>query len=209
MNLFCLLWTPLFYFFWVSLRPPKTDSPGEAWGLLLGSAFALVRFTTGPWIFPGEFGFSRWLSALVDTVGLPALMPFLFFVLFSVFRIIPSIREGDPAGFALLWLIPEGILRSVNRAGRHDPLFLTLVPMLWTAVAVGIPFFTRLIPNGNRWLRTVLAVPGIAALSLAAVSCYWAFFCRHLLWGWILLAVTLMPQVFSIGLSLHRVKKYE
>jgi hypothetical protein len=205
MNVFCLLWTPLFYFFWVSLMPSKTNGPAGAAALFLGSVFALSRFITGPWVSPGEFGFCRWLSALVDTAGLPALVPFLFFVFFAALKIIPP--SGDSAGFALLWLIPEGIFRSLSRAGRHDAVFLALVPMLWTALALGIPFFARFIPGGNLRPRTILAASGIAALPAAAVTCYWAFFCQRLLWGWLFFALTLIPPVFSIGLALYQVRK--
>ncbi|MDR0386644.1 MAG: hypothetical protein LBH57_01275, partial [Treponema sp.] len=144
MNFFCFLWTPVFYLFWAALRPSTTRDSYGLWALFLGSVFALVRFITGPWISPGTFGFSRWLSSLVDIVSLPALIPFLFFVLFTVFRTGPS-RENreDPAGFALIWLIPEGVFRSLNRNGSHDPAFLVLVPVLWTALALGIPLFVR------------------------------------------------------------------
>jgi multisubunit Na+/H+ antiporter MnhF subunit len=207
MNLFCLLWTPLFYLFWVSLRPPETHGSAGIWALLLGSVFALVRFITGPWVSPGTFGFSRWLSALVDTAGLPALVPFLFFGFFAALKIIPS--PGDPAGFALLWLIPQGIFRSFSRAGRRDPVFLVLVPVLWTALALGISFFVRFIPCGNRRFRRILALLGMAALLLAAVTCYWAFFCQKFLWGWILFALTLVPFVFSISFPPRRIGKTE
>lgn len=196
MNFFCFLWMPLFYFFWISLRPPTAANSGGVGALLLGSACALVRYITAPWISPGEFGFSRWLSTLVDTVSLPALLPLLFFALFSALNIIPA--PGDPVGFALLWLVPEGMFRSLNPAGRRDPVFLTLVPVLWTAIALGIPLFARFLSNRKRRFRMALALFGITALPLAAASCYWAFFCRRLPLGWVLLAATLMPPVLSL-----------
>jgi hypothetical protein len=203
MNLFCLLWMPLFYCFWVSLVPAKTGGPGNVWALLLGSVFALIRFMTGPWVSSGDFGLSRWFSALVDTAGLPALLPLLFFVFFTVFKIIPS--SDDPAGFALLWLIPGGIFRSVSRSGRHDPVFLVLVPLLWTAIAVGVPFFFRIILDGNKRFLAFLIVPVILAFFLAAVTCYWAFFCQRFLWGWGLFAAAIIPLLCSLVVSLRRV----
>jgi hypothetical protein len=207
MNLFCLLWAPLFYFFWVSLFQAKGSSPGGVWALLLGSVFALIKLITGPWIAPGEFGDYRWFSALVDTVGIPALLPLVLYALFAAFRIIPF--SGDPAGFALLWLIPQGIFRSVSQEGRHDPLFLVLVPLLWTAIVVGISLFIRAMLGGNRRFLAFLAVPGILALPLAAITCYWAFFCQWLLWGWALFAISLLPLVISTGFSIHRAWKYD
>jgi hypothetical protein len=198
MNLFCLLWTPLFYIFWVSLAPEKTRSPGGVGALLLGSAFTLVQFLSGPWIAPGEFGLSRWLSALVDVIGLPALLPFLFFALFVLFRIVPV--DADPVDFALLWLIPGGILRSVSRSGIHDPVFLVLVPLLRTAVVVGLALFIRLISR-RRALTVIFAVSGILSLPPAASACYWAFFSQQLLWGWILFALSLLPLVCFVLIS--------
>jgi hypothetical protein len=201
MNFFCLLWAPLFYLFWISLGPLNAVNSGGLAALFFGCVWAVVRYTTGPWIFPGEFGFSRWLSALVDTVGLPALAPFLFFVLFAALKITPS--PGNPSGFALLWLIPEGILRSISRAGRHDPVFLALVPVLWTSLALGIPFFVRIL-LGTRVFQKAFGLFGIAALPAMAVTCYWAFFGRYFPLGWVLFAVTLMPPFFSIIVSLCR-----
>lgn len=207
MNLFCILWAPFFYFFWISLNPAKNDSSGGVWALLLGSAFALIKFITGPWIPPGEFGGNRWLSALVDTIGIPAILPFALYALFAAFRIIPF--SGDMAGFALLWLIPQGVLRSLSREGRYDPIFLALVPLLWTALVVGIACFIRILTGGNRRFVAFLAVPGILALPLAAVTCYWAFFCQRILWGWALFAGSLLPLVIFMGVSLHQAWKFE
>jgi hypothetical protein len=206
MNLFCLLWIPLFYFFWAALTPAETTSPGGVWALLLGSAFTLTRFITGPWVSLGEFGLFRWLSALVDTVGLPALMPLLFFVLFVFLKVVPS--SEDPTGFALLWLIPEGILRSISRNGRHDAVFLVLVPLLWTAVTVGMPFFVRVILDGNRWFLKVLALFGTLILPLAAATCYWAFFCQRLLWGRVSFGITLLPLILFTSAEFRRAWKH-
>jgi hypothetical protein len=198
MNLFCLLWTPLFYIFWVSLTPEKTRSPGAVGALLLGSAFTLVQFVSGSWIAPGEFGLSRWLNALVDVIGLPALLPFLVFALFALLRIVP--RDADPVDFALLWLIPGGVLRSVSRSGIHDPVFLVLIPLLRTAVVVGLGFFIRII-SGKRALAVIFAVSGILALPPAASACYWAFFSQRLVWGWVLFALSLLPLVCFVLIS--------
>jgi hypothetical protein len=214
MNLFCLLWTPLFYIFWISLTPVKTRSPAGFWALLLGSAFSLVQFVSGPWIAPGEFGFSRWLSALVDGISLPALLPFLVFALFALLRIVPA--AADPVDFALLWLIPGGILRAVSRSGLHDPVFLVLPPLLRTAVVLGFAFFVRIILSagrrtflseseagcsGSRRLAVVFPVFGILALLPAAAACYWAFFSQRLIWGWIFFALSLLPLACYVLLS--------
>jgi hypothetical protein len=199
MNLFCLLWTPLFYIFWVSLAPAKTRSPGGIGAFLLGSAFSLVKFVSGPWIAPGEFGVSRWLSALVDVISLPALLPFLLFALFALLRIVPA--DADPVDFALLWLIPGGILHSVSRSGLHDPVFLVLPPLLRTAVAVGLALFVKIILSGKRPLAVIFAVSGILALPAAAAACYWAFFSQRLIWGWFFFTLTLLPLVCFVFFS--------
>jgi hypothetical protein len=82
-----------------------------------------------------------------------------------------------------------------------------LVPLLWTAVAVGISLFIRLILDRFRVIILIPAVLGILALPLAAVTCSWAFFVHRLLWGWILFAAVMIPLGVSTVLGLYRIHK--
>jgi hypothetical protein len=202
MSFFCLLWMPLVYLFRTSLSGEYRNSTGGVWALILGTAVALAQFFIGPLVSPGGFGFSRWLSVLVDVIGLPALLPFLLFGLFTLIRVFSG--PGDMANFVLLWLIPEGILRALTWSAQNEPIRLVLTPLLWTAVALGIPFFFRIILDNYRLLAIIPAALGILAVPLGAITCYWAFFSQDALWGWVFLTLTLSPVGVFMGISLGR-----
>ncbi|MDR1399386.1 MAG: hypothetical protein LBJ41_05650 [Treponema sp.] len=205
MKLFCLLWIPLFYLFWSSISSDEQLGSGGLWALLLGSIYAIAVFFFGPFIGEaGGFGYSRWLSISVDLVSVPALAPFLVFALFLPFRVC-----RDFTRFTLLWLIPDMLIRIIAWNVRNDPTQLILVPILRTAIVMGISGSIRLIMYGK--------VPGIITASLillalpfGASCCYWFFFCQRPQEGFILLAITLIPMllycVFQL-ISTGRVQK--
>jgi hypothetical protein len=191
MSLFCLLWTPLFYLFRRSISPGREVDSGGIWALLLGSLVALLQFFLGALINPGGFGFSRWLSGCVDIVVLPALLPLPVYFLLTSFRVISG--KADFASFALLWLIPGGALRAVSWGAQRDPILLVLVPLLWTALAAGLPFSAGRIFRCRRRLLLPLLVLTVPGLPLLAATVYWAFFYQKLVLGYLLLLVTVIP----------------
>ena len=198
MSFFCFLWVPLFYFFWRSITVSNTS--GWAWALLGGSLAALLQFLIGPAITPAGFGIARWASGFVDIVAIPALMPLLVYLILFSFRLISG--DADYAGFALLWIIPGAIFRSLTWSYiQRDPILLVLVPVLWTAIAVGIPFFISIIQNSRRLTGIILASLAIAAIPLAAATSYWAFFSQRNILGSLFLAVAIAPMVVSAILS--------
>ena len=190
MSLFCFLSMPLFYFFWRSPAASGTGSSGEVWALLLGSVAAFIRFLLGSFISPGAFGFSRWLSACVDIVALPAALPLLVCALFVRLRILGG--TVNYANFALLWLIPGAAIRAVSWRLQNDPFLLALTPALWTAIAVGVPFFIIMMGKSRRLLVIPQAMAA-AALPLLAATVYWAFFSQRNWLGILLFALTLIP----------------
>jgi hypothetical protein len=201
MSLFCLLWTPLFYLFWRSIVPGNNTSSGGVWALLLGSVVALIQFLLGSFINAGGFGISRWAGICIDIVSLPAVLPLLVCALFSFLRIFSA--SADFVNFALLWLIPGAAIRAINWSAQNDPSLLVLVPMLWTAIAVGIPFFINIILDSFSFMIIPLFFCG-AALPLIAATAYWAFFSQKLLLGFLLCLVTFIPMGISVGLSFFR-----
>jgi hypothetical protein len=196
MSLFCFLWMPLFYLFWRSLAASETESSGEVWALLLGSVVAFIRFLSGSFISPGAFGFSRWLSACVDIVALPAALPLLACALLVRLRICG--RAVNYANFALLWLIPGAAMRAVGWSALKDPFLLILSPALWTAVAVGVPFFIVMLGKSRRRFIIPLAM-AIAALPFLAATVYWAFFSQQNWLGILLCIPTLIPTGVSMA----------
>jgi hypothetical protein len=183
-----MLWAPLVLLLWLSLAG---EGGAEAvWALLMGTAAVLLQGAMGNLVEPGGFGFFRWFYALVDIVALPSALPFLAaFLLTLCRRSTLNLRV-----FVLVWLIPQGLFRALSWSG---PLFLVLAPLLWTALALGIPFFIELAEDalGLRALPWILAA---AILPFAASVSFWAFFGHRVLPGASALAAVLTPAVISL-----------
>jgi len=200
MVIFCFLWTPLFYFLWRAVTNKDAYSGGLL-ALLAGSVITFVQFFLGAFIEPGGFGLSRWLSGFVDIVGVPALLPiFVYFVL-----VISRLFSGTVsfANFALLWLIPCAAIRALGWISSGDPILLVLVPVLWTAITVGVSFFITLIQTG-RLLVIIPASLGILAVPFAAASSYWAFYGHKTTMGYLCLFAAAVPMLVSMVFSLIR-----
>ncbi|MDR2404092.1 MAG: hypothetical protein LBD78_08695 [Spirochaetaceae bacterium] len=204
MGLFCLLWLPLFYLFWVSVSPAGSGS-GIIWALLPGSIGAVLQTVLGSPIEPHGFGFSRWAAVLVDIAILPAVLPLVVCALFALLRIIPN--NSDLTGFALLWLIPGALIRAVSRSALQNPWLLILTLLIWTAIAVGIPFFLRII--AERYPSRLMFIPVlfIPALPLLAATSYWAFFSHRRTTGALVLTALCIPMGIRVIQSFRAANK--
>jgi len=200
MSFFCLLWVPLFYL----LRRSFTggSGSGSVWALLLGSITAIIQFFLGYFVSPGGFGFSRWLFGFIDIVSLPVLVPLFLCFLILLFRGFSG--EADFANFSLLWLIPVAGLRALSWSSGNGPILLVAVPLLWTALAVGIPFFINWMISNFRWYSVIISILCILILPVAASTTYWAFFSQRTLLGFLLLFATHIPLCFSLALDILR-----
>ena len=197
MSFFCLLWLPLFYLLWRTITGNKVFS-GGVWALLAGSIVALLQFLLGSFTEPEGFGLSRWVNGFVDIIALPALAPLLIYLLLVVFRVVKE--NADFVGFILLWLIPGGAMRAVSWSAQSDPVHLVLAPILWTAIAVGVPFFIGFF----RYPRLIVIIPatlGALIVPLAATWAYWAFFSQQTLWGFLFLFIAAAPMLVATILS--------
>ncbi|MDR2094910.1 MAG: hypothetical protein LBP76_05250 [Treponema sp.] len=204
MIVFCLLWLPLFCLFWRAVSPAMSGKGGII-ALLLGSIAALVQFFLGSIVNPGGFGFSRWLGGLVDIVVAPAVLPLvvaLFFLLFRVYR-----TPEDFTHFSLLWLIPGGAMRTFNWSTQNDPAQLILVPLLWTSLVTGIPFFFRLIFSG-KWYAIIPALAGLCILPLSSASSYWAFFSQKYELGITFFGISMIPLICATASAYYRAAKH-
>jgi hypothetical protein len=201
MSLFCLLWIPLFYLFRHSLSPDNPPS-GGVWALLLGSIAALVQFFLGNLVNPGGFGLSRWVSACVDIIALPAVLPLLVYLVFIVFRVLSG--PFDFANFALLWLIPGAAIRALSWSAGRDPTLLVLAPLLWAAIALGIPFFIEKMFRSSRWYALGSLGLGILAQPLTAAAAWWAFYSQKFSFGVFLFVLAILPMMISLVLSFVR-----
>ncbi|MDR2552436.1 MAG: hypothetical protein LBD31_04625 [Treponema sp.] len=197
MILFCFLWTPLFYLFWRSLND-ESSLTGGTWALLVGTITAFFRFFLGSFVNPGGYGFSRWVSACIDVVALPVALPYAVCITFSLLRVISS--QANFTNYVFLWIIPVAAVRALAWSAQKDPILLIGIPVLWTAMVVGIGWFIRIIQNGWGWVIAP-AILGAAALPLTAATAYWALFAHHTVPGLILLFLCLIPMGFSLTAS--------
>ena len=200
MSIFCFLWVPLFYLLRRSVAGHNTAG-GGVWALLLGSIAALLQFFLSPLVEPGGFGLSRWMSGCVDIVALPVFAPLLVYLVLVGFKIIKG--TADFANFALLWLIPGAAVRALGWSSQHDPILLVLVPVLWTLIAVGVPFFINIIRD-SRPAAVVFSSLAILFIPIAASSSYWAFFAQKTSLGFLFLFAAAVPMLVSVIVSLLR-----
>jgi hypothetical protein len=126
---------------------------------------------------------------------LPVIIPLLVCFGLLIFRGISS--GADITNFALLWLIPVGALRALGWSSLHDPILLVIVPMLWTALAIGIPYLIKWMTDNYNPFFTVIAVLCIIVLPVSASAAYWAFFSQRALIGFGLLLAANVPFAFS------------
>jgi hypothetical protein len=190
---------PLFYLFWHALAKGNASS-GGVWALLLGSIVALVQFFLGNLVNPGGFGLSRWVSACIDIIALPAVLPLLVCLVLFLTKALSG--AVDFANFALLWLIPGAAIRAVSWSAGNDPTLLVLAPLLWTAIAVGVPFFINLFLRFFRWYVIIPCGLCILALPFAAATSWWAFSSQIVFYGVLFLVISFVPLIFSMIFSL-------
>ena len=200
MSLFCLLWVPLFYLLRRSIT--GAGSSGGVWALLMGSITAIIQFFLGNLVSPGGFGFSRWLFGFIDIVSLPVLIPLLLCLLIFIGRGFSG--EADFFNFALLWMIPVAALRAISWGSRSDPILLIMVPLLWTALAVGLSFFISRMMNNFRWYTAAVSILCILILPVIAAGAYWAFFSQQTLLGFLLLFAAHIPMGLSLTFDILR-----
>jgi hypothetical protein len=101
----------------------------------------------------------------------------------------------------LLWLIPGGAIRAVSWSAGNDPTLLILAPLLWTAIAVGAPFFINLLLRFFRWYVIIPCGLCILALPFAAATSWWAFSSQIFSYGALFLFVSFIPLIISMILS--------
>jgi hypothetical protein len=164
----------------------------------LGGIAVAIQYFVGPLLDPGAFGLSRWMSGFVDIVSLPVLIPLM--VCAALVMLKKFSATVDYAGFTLIWLIPLAVIRSMS-GNIPSPIPLVVVPSLWIAQALSIPFFISCILKKPRWYVIVPSALGIIALPIIATSSWWAFFVNRQMMGFLLIGASLIPAIISMIIS--------
>jgi hypothetical protein len=194
MSFFCMLWTPLVLFLWNSLNTEKRGSSGGIWAFILGTLVSVFHYLFYPFVKASGFGLSLWFHALVDIVFVPVALPFLVFALFAGLGLFGG--GADPAKFVLSALIPAGVVGTIGWSGQNAPLYLVLVPLIWTLLALGVSFFPRLV-SGN-FLSWVITFLSIIVLAPVAAFVFQAFYGQIPFTGFLLLALLSIPALIAL-----------
>jgi len=165
------------------------------WALIFGSVAVVAQYFAGPLVDPGGFGLDRWTAGFVDVVGVPVLVPLVLYLLFVEMGLVS--RRVDHAGFVLLWLIPLSAYRAIQWISPRSPVTLILVPVLWSAIAVGMAGMFE-VARKSRWHLAVPLAVCMAALPFAAATSWWAFFSHRPGLGLALLVASVVPALVCV-----------
>jgi hypothetical protein len=191
MSLFCLLCVPLIFFL---RRSDPIEGKHSIWALPLGGIVATIQYFFGPFLAPGAFGLSRWISGFVDIISLPVLIPPIICAVLIMLKKFSATM--DYAGFTLVWIIPLAAIHALTNLPSLLPL--VIVPLLWIAQALGISFFIRCMIKKPHPVVIIFSVLGILALPGIATTSWWAFFINDLPMGALLLGAGLIPALISL-----------
>jgi hypothetical protein len=194
-------WIPLFYYFWRSVTPEKSGVE-VFWAIPLGCVAAFVRFLVPDFIgeAAGGFGVKRFIGAFVDYAALPIIFPVI--AAFVIGRIRESLRIKDLTSWILVALVPVAAVRSAQWGALAVPLRLLLVPILWSACAVGIFPAMQLFKKGI-WFKILALLIALGLLFLASLI-WFAFFCNHPLYGFGMLLALLACPVITLIILIKR-----
>jgi hypothetical protein len=199
-NIICLLWMPVVFLFWVTVRPASQRDAAGAGALLalpLGIIAALIWFFGSPFVQAQGRGLQRVLSIFIDVNGVFLLMPL---VLGWALRVLGAFNaEFDITAWTLLFLFPVAVSTSINSDPDFEPALLYLRSCVWVLVPIDVAIVFRLLRNKTRWLLALM-LPYVLAWPVLGSACYWAFFVQDRLIGWTLLTVITLPALIYLGM---------
>jgi hypothetical protein len=157
----------------------------------------------GPLVESRGFGFSAWFHGAIDYFILPVFLPLGIWALVRKER--GRRLSIDAVDFTLLWLVPVSIIGCVRWSVQVEGLNLVLIPLLWSALAVSLPFFFTL-ARENLGLMAFFGVLGVVLLPLVAITAYWAFFGQRILIGLLSTLFTIAPMVVQFAMDYRKVQ---
>lgn len=194
MIVFCILWVPFVYLLFRSLLPGKSGNIGLlVLVFLINTLISFFKYLNGPVIQSDAFGFIRWLYYFVDILSLPVLVPLLLGLF--IFMYLKRGSLYDVMEFTLVYLIPESFFRAIIWSEIPDPVLLVAVPVLWTALALGLPYLLMLFMEEIGFLSYGSLSMAILIVPLANTA-LWLLYEHAVLPGGLLLLLVLLPCLF-------------
>lgn len=207
MSLFCFFFIPALYLWRRSLHSEKKapfPEPGVISGFCLGLAAAFVRSSVGEVFVQRGFGFSSFAAQLIDGAPFDALLPIASYSLIRRFG--ASRRpfdQSEAAVFALSWLTPLCAFRAVFWSSVPDPVLLMVVPVLFAALALSLPYWIgKIIDDYGTAQAAAIAVS--FSLPFAAAATTWAFNSQRLFLGALFFCLSVaasIPALRSVARS--------
>jgi len=191
--IFSALWIPVFYVFWLVVKPRTRGNAQLAFlekicALAVGILIGIIRFFLINFVEPGRLGFSCILSSFFDYAAFPVLIPMLACLVFYnvVLMLYKEDYKPDWTGFVLLAAIPQILSCDINWAIAPNPIKLILPPVLWTSFAVLIhPIFRFTFKRSEGMKKVIIVLRGITGGILTAgflvliTVIWWKFFVQE------------------------------
>ncbi len=190
------------YFFRRSLKNAGPFRGEHLFSVAVALVLGLFWDSLGPFVESRGFGLSAWFHSAVDIIGLPLLLPLGFWALVRKER--GRRLSIDAVDFTLLWLVPLSIIGCVRWSVQVEPLHLVLIPLLWSALAVSLPFLVEL-ARENLGFKAFLSVLGVILLPLVSITAYWAFFGQRIVIGLLCTIVSIAPMVVQFFMDYRKV----
>lgn len=167
---------------------------------LVNTLLSFFKYLNGPVIQDNAFGFMRWLYYFIDILSLPLIIPLLLGLFVFIFLRRDSFYSVME--FTLVYFIPESFFRAMLWSEIPDPVLLVAVPVLWTALAIGIPYLLMLFHEEIGILSYGSLVGAIVLVPLSNTA-IWALYERNFLLGISLFVFSLFPCLF-MSVQLYR-----
>ena len=197
MSLFCFFFMPALYL-WrravSSEKKPPFPEPGLISGFCLGLAVAFARLSVGEVFVQRGFGLAAFAAQLIDGAPFDSMLPLAVYFLLRRFGSRRRFEEGEAVIFSLAWLTPLCAFRAIFWSSVPDPVRLMVVPVLYAALAVSLPYWIGKIIEEYGFAQAA-AVSVVVLLPFAAAAATWALYTQRLLIGAVFFTVSASASI--------------
>ncbi len=208
MVIFSILWIPviLLFLYAISNDENRRESRGKILSVLGGCIFAIGSSLSGPILSENSTGFMHWLFGFVDVVAIPVLVPLGCIWLLS--RWYKNSKYIKYSEFALLWLILPAVFRGIQKSAQPDAISLIIVPLLWSCLAISIPFLAGKAKD-EIGIKEIAAATGAIILPFIGTTAYWGLFVKFYIPGLICSSICIICMIWALmSIGKHKTKTF-